>query len=63
MDTIRISCDDCTMQHTHACDDCLVTFVCSRDVDDAVVLDLDEQRALHRLQAGGLLPGVRFAQR
>ena len=59
MDTLRISCSDCSMQHTDVCADCLVTFVCSRDVDDAVVLDLDEQRALRRLQLGGLLPEVR----
>jgi len=59
METLRISCDDCSMQHTNACDDCVVTFICSRDVDDAVVLDFDEERALRRLAASGLVPTVR----
>ena len=59
METLRISCDDCSMQHTNACDDCVVTFICSRDVDDAVVLNFDEERALRRLAASGLVPEVR----
>ncbi|MFN8053658.1 MAG: hypothetical protein U0Q22_19650 [Acidimicrobiales bacterium] len=59
MDTLRITCDTCTMRHSDACSDCLVTFICSRDVDDAVVLDLAEERALRRLSASGLVPEVR----
>lgn len=59
MDTLRFSCDDCTMRHSDVCGDCVVTFICSRDADDAVVLDLDEQRALRRLAASGLVPEVR----
>lgn len=47
------------MRHTDVCSDCVVTFICSRDVDDAVVLDLDEARALRRLAASGLVPTVR----
>lgn len=47
------------MQHTDVCGDCVVTFICSRDVDDAVVLDLDEARAIRRLVASGLVPAVR----
>lgn len=59
MDTLRISCDDCSMRQSDVCADCLVTFVCSREADDAVVLDIDEQRALRRLQNQGLLPEIR----
>lgn len=59
MESLRISCDDCSMRHTDACEDCLVTFICSRDAGDAVVLDLDEHRALRRLTASGLVPDVR----
>lgn len=59
MDTLRISCDDCSMRHSDVCADCVVTFICSRDADDAVVLDLDEHRALRRLAASGLVPEVR----
>lgn len=47
------------MQHSAACADCLVTHVCSRDAEDAVVIDLDEERALRRLADRGLLPGLR----
>lgn len=60
METLRISCDDCSARHTNACDDCVVTFICSRDADDAVVLDLDEERALRRLAASGLVPVVQY---
>jgi hypothetical protein len=59
MTTLRISCDTCSMAHTTTCEDCLVTFVCSRDGEDAVVLDLAEWRAVRRLAAGGLVPAVR----
>jgi len=59
METLRLSCDDCVMHETDACEDCVVTFICSRQPDDAVVLNLDEQRALRRLAASGLVPEVR----
>ncbi|MEI2653491.1 MAG: hypothetical protein V9G12_15330 [Microthrixaceae bacterium] len=59
MESLRISCDDCSMRHSAACEDCVVTFICSRDAGDAVVLDLDEHRALRRLAASGLVPEVR----
>ena len=59
METLRLSCDDCSMHGTDACEDCVVTFICSRDASDAVVLDLDEHRALRRLAASGLVPDVR----
>lgn len=63
MDLLRISCDTCAMRDTEACDDCLVTFMCSREPDDAVVLDLDEHRALRRLAASGLVPELRHRSR
>ena len=43
---LTISCDDCSMQHTSACDDCVVTFICDRDPDDAIVIDAAEVRAV-----------------
>lgn len=58
-DVLRISCDDCTMRESAACADCLVTYLCARDATDAVVLDLDEARALRRLSASGLVPEMR----
>lgn len=54
-----IDCDRCVMQHTAACDDCVVTFVCSREPDEALVIDADEARAMRLLSQGGLVPRLR----
>ena len=56
---LTISCDDCVMQHTDACEDCLVTFICSRAPDDAVVIDADEARAMRAMSEVGLVPKLR----
>ena len=53
----------CAMQHTVACDDCVVTFICSRTADDAVVVDVDEWRAVKLLQDAGLVPKLRHRRR
>jgi len=60
---IRISCDDCSMQGTSACDDCLVTFICSREPGDAVIIDAAEVRAMRQLAEGGLVPRLRHQRR
>jgi len=60
---LTIACDCCTMQHTDACDDCVVSFLLERDPDDAVVIDADEARAMRMLERAGLLPTLRFAHR
>ena len=57
--SITIDCATCTMQHTPVCDDCVVTFVCSREPDEAVVIDLDELRAVRMLGDAGLVPPLR----
>lgn len=44
------------MQHTDLCGDCVVTFICGREAQDAVVLDLAEQRAVRMLASAGLVP-------
>ena len=49
----------CAMQDTSACDDCVVTFICSRGADDAVVVDVDEWKAVRLLQDAGLVPKLR----
>ena len=54
-----IDCDHCVMQHTSACDDCVVTFVCSRQPDEALVIDAAEERAIRLLSQGGLVPTLR----
>ena len=61
--TIAISCDECSLQDTDACGDCLVTFVLGREPDDAVVVDADEARALRSLSRAGLVPALRFTSR
>jgi hypothetical protein len=56
---LRIDCESCCMRATQACDDCIVTFLCSRDGDGAVVVDVAEVRALRALQRAGLAPSLR----
>jgi hypothetical protein len=60
---LRIDCADCRMAGTSTCDDCLVTFLCSRDEGGAVVVDVAEHRALRLLQVEGLAPQLRHAWR
>jgi hypothetical protein len=62
----RFGCDGCVMAQSAACEDCLVTFLCADEpavVAHAVVLDLEEHRAVRRLQAAGLLPESRYRAR
>ena len=60
---IRIDCDDCAMQGTDCCDDCVVTFVCSREPGEALVVDVAEARAIRTLTGAGLLPALRHVRR
>jgi hypothetical protein len=57
-----ISCDDCTMQGTDACSDCVVSFILDRP-EGAVVFDAAEERALREMNRAGLLPEVRWQAR
>lgn len=61
--SIRIDCDECVMQHTPTCDDCVVTFLCARAPDEAVVINAAEVRALRVLGRGGLAPHLRHRRR
>jgi hypothetical protein len=60
---LRIDCDECALQDSDACGDCLVSYVCSREPDDALVIDVAEVRALRVLSEGGLVPGLRHVRR
>ena len=62
-EALTISCDDCSLQATSACDDCLVTFLCGREADDAVVIDVAEARAVRLLGEAGLVPGLKHRRR
>ena len=59
MATLTIDCETCEMRGTDACADCVVTFLCERDEQEAVVLDTGEQRVLHLLGREGLVPPLR----
>jgi hypothetical protein len=56
---MRIDCDDCRMQHTEACADCVVTYIVGREPGDAVVIDVAEARAVRLLARAGLVPDLR----
>jgi hypothetical protein len=60
---LLISCDECVMEGTSACSDCVVTFLCDRAPEDAVIIDVVEARALRLLQEGGLAPALRHRRR
>lgn len=59
---LTISCDTCIMRATPHCADCVVTMICEDDPHHAVVLDLDEQRAVRLLAAAGLVPELRHRE-
>ncbi len=61
--TITVDCDECVMQHTRACDDCVVTFILDREPDDAIVIELGELRAVRMLANAGLVPELRHRRR
>ena len=54
-----IDCDDCRMQGTDTCDDCVVSFIVGREPGDAVVIDVAEERAVRLLAHAGLVPELR----
>jgi hypothetical protein len=47
------------MQHTSVCDDCVVTFIVGREPGDAVIIDVEEERAVRLLARAGLVPDLR----
>ncbi len=60
---LTIDCGDCVIASTSACDDCIVSFIVGREPGDAVVFDVDEERAMRSLSEGGLVPHLRHASR
>jgi hypothetical protein len=70
---LTISCDDCAMQCTSACDDCVVTFLLRGDADDEqppstdcpvdhepLILDVDQVRVVRLLGKAGLVPDLKY---
>lgn len=60
---MEINCDDCMMQHTDTCDDCVVSFLVDRRPGEAVVIDVEEERAVRMLSDAGLVPELRHRRR
>ena len=53
-----IDCRKCVRSHTASCEECVVTFITTREPDEAVVIDAAEFAALRRLEAAGLIPAL-----
>lgn len=62
-EALRIDCEECVMQHTAACDDCVVSFIVDREPGTAIVFDVAEARALRNLSTAGLVPQLRHRSR
>jgi hypothetical protein len=57
--SVTIDCDTCVMQHTPACSDCVVTYLCEREAEQAVVIDIADLRTMRALAEAGLVPELR----
>ena len=60
---ITISCDECSMQCTSACDDCVVTHLLREEPEiehEPLVLDLDQIRVVRLLSKAGLVPELKY---
>lgn len=60
---LTIDCDECALQFTSACEDCVVTFLCGVEASTPVVVDLAEARAMRLLGDAGLAPPLRHRHR
>jgi hypothetical protein len=63
MDSMTIDCDECVMQRSPACAECLVTVICDAQPGRAVVIDAAEARAVRLLGRSGLVPPLRHRAR
>lgn len=57
-----IDCDECAMQHTSACSDCVLS-VLLHEMGRPVVLSHDEHEALGHLADAGLVAPLRLVPR
>ncbi len=58
-EVLTIDCGTCELRATTACDDCVVSFVCDRPADEAMVIDVAAARAIRLLGRAGLVPELR----
>lgn len=59
---MRIDCNECVMQGTIACRDCVVSYVLTEH-PGPIEIDDDGTRALGCLAEGGLVPELRLIRR
>ena len=57
---LSISCEDCSMQCSAACDDCVVTFLVGQSEEQSLVLDFDQARVVRLLGKAGLVPDLKY---
>lgn len=62
-EALSISCEDCALSGTDACDDCVVSFVLGASEPVGIVVDVAEARAMRMLHRAGLVPELRFRRR
>ena len=62
MDTLVIDCDDCRLQGSDACGDCLVSLLCGPP-EPAVVIDAAEANVVQMLGRSGLVPPIRHIRK
>ena len=62
-ENVTIDCDECRLEGTGACDDCVVTHLLGAERSTAVVIDLQAVRAVRVLGDAGLVPQLRHATR
>ncbi len=60
---LKVDCNTCVMVNTSACSDCLVTYICDRQPNEAVVISIDELRSMRALSDAGLVPGLKHRVR
>lgn len=58
---MRIDCDECAMQYTVTCNDCVVSFLLN-DSDGPVEIDSAEAVALSAMADAGLVPRLRLVR-
>ena len=61
--SLLIDCDDCRLQDSGACADCVVTYLCGVEAEVPMVVDLDAARALRLFDQAGLAPPLRHRRR
>jgi hypothetical protein len=58
-----IDCDECAMQHTSACDECIVTVLLADQYRRRLEIDNAEVIALDNLADAGMVPHLRLLKK